>query len=112
LKRNEIPRPVIAPARCVAWHGPKLDAVQPVGWLSAVKVCAARPKRRWNCGRRTNNAKATERPQLARAGWSKGSLSFVEKFLLSDSEIKDPTTPYIVGDEFVDYTLPDAAVGH
>jgi len=47
--------------------------------------------------------------QLARAGWGKGSLSFVEEFLLKDSEIRDPTTPYIAGDDFVDYTLPDAS---
>lgn len=47
--------------------------------------------------------------QLARAGWGKGSLSFVEEFLISDSEIKDPTTPYKAGDELVDYALPDAA---
>ncbi len=46
--------------------------------------------------------------QLARAGWGKGSLSFVEEFLISDSEIKDPTTPYLAADEFADYALPNA----
>ena len=66
------------------------------------------------CDARTVEKEQTTRKQridhqLARAGWGKGSLSFVEEFLLKDSEIKDPTTPYIAGDEFVDYALPDAA---
>ncbi len=45
--------------------------------------------------------------QLARAGWGKGSLSFVEEFLVKDFEIKDPKTQYTSADEFVDYVLPD-----
>ena len=47
--------------------------------------------------------------QLARAGWGKGSLSFIEEFLLTDSELKDPAKPFVAGNELVDYALPDAA---
>lgn len=72
-------------------------------------ICADRPAN----ARTVENEQTTRKQridhQLARAGWGKGSLSFVEEFLLKDSEIKDPTTPYIAGDEFVDYALPDAA---
>jgi type I restriction enzyme, R subunit len=46
--------------------------------------------------------------QLARAGWGKGSLSFIEELLLKGSELKEPATPFLAGDEFVDYVLLDA----
>ena len=46
--------------------------------------------------------------QLARAGWGKGSFALVEEFLIQDGELRDPQTPYVAGNEFVDYSLPDA----
>lgn len=46
--------------------------------------------------------------QLARAGWGKGSLSFIEEFLVQGTELKEPVSP-VPGSEFADYALPDAA---
>lgn len=45
--------------------------------------------------------------QLARAGWGKGSLSFIEEFLLKGAELKDPALPFLARDEFIDYVLLD-----
>jgi type I restriction enzyme R subunit len=47
--------------------------------------------------------------QLARAGWGKGSLAYIEEFLIKNFEINDPTTPFVAAsDEFADYALPDS----